>query len=97
MASMLAMTLARSAPIAMELSVRLWPEAAWAPAGDGVAGGAALAVVEPAVWVGAAGAAGVAVVVRAGVSGTELDEADVVAAAVSFGCDCVSEQGQFSH
>jgi hypothetical protein len=40
-----------------------------------VAGGALLAAAGPDVWEGAAGAAGVAATVRAGVSGTELDEA----------------------
>ncbi len=39
-----------------------------------MAGGAALAVVEPEGWDGAAGAAGVDVVGRAGVSGTALDD-----------------------
>lgn len=79
-ASILAIIPARSTPMAIELSLRFWPETgAWGPAGDGVAGGAAgaaaLAVVGADVWDGAAGAAGVDVVDRAGVSGTALDEA----------------------
>lgn len=54
-----------------------------------MAGGAAPAVVEPEAWVGAAGAAGVEVVGRAGVSGTLLEEADEAAGA-GFGYGCMS-------
>lgn len=77
-ASMSAIIPARSAPMAIELSLRPRPEVAAAedctPAGDGVAGGAALAAAAgPEGWDGAAGAAGVDVVERAGVSGTEVE------------------------
>jgi len=94
---MLAITSARAAPMAMELSRRFWPGAApWASGGDGVAGGAVLAAAaRPDVWEGAAGAVGVAAVVRAGVSGTELDEAaEEAAAGVDLGWTQVSSNSE---
>lgn len=47
MASILAITPARSAPMAIELSLAFWFDVVvvWGPAGDGVAGGAAAALV----------------------------------------------------
>lgn len=82
MASMLAMAFARSAPMAIALgSWGAAPAAAVAPAGVGVAGGAAEVALE---CEGAAGAAGVAAGARAGVSGTALEEAAGAAATLGW-------------